>query len=151
MLLPYYCHRSFYHFNLIFENVFVGWCYCQLWLWQILLPYVLWLMLLPLCIVCYWPLIVRWQMLLPFLCGWWKNLILFVCVIGRWLCHGGRWNNHQGWVLFGRCYSHGGWWNCHWSAYFSFSSEMLSRTSSHMCGRWNLPTFLLRDGLLALM
>ena len=35
--------------------------------------------------------------------------------------------------------------------YFSFSSEMLSRTSSHMCGIWNLPTFLLRDGLLALM
>ena len=35
--------------------------------------------------------------------------------------------------------------------YFSFSSKMLSRTSSHMCGRWNLPTFLLSDGLLTLM
>ena len=35
--------------------------------------------------------------------------------------------------------------------YFNFSSEMFNRTSSHMCGRWNLPTFLLRDGLLALM
>ena len=35
--------------------------------------------------------------------------------------------------------------------YFSFSSEMLSRTSSQKCGRWNLHTFLLRDGLLALM
>ena len=35
--------------------------------------------------------------------------------------------------------------------YFRFSSEMLNRTSSQMCGRWNLPTFLFRDGLLALM
>ena len=35
--------------------------------------------------------------------------------------------------------------------YFNFSSEMFNRTSSHMCGRWNLPTFLFRDGLLALM
>ena len=35
--------------------------------------------------------------------------------------------------------------------YFNFSSEMFNRTSSHMCGRWNLPTFLFKDGLLALM
>ena len=35
--------------------------------------------------------------------------------------------------------------------YFNFSSEMFNRTSSHICGRWNLPTFLFRDGLLALM
>ena len=35
--------------------------------------------------------------------------------------------------------------------YFRFSSEMFNRTSSQMCGRWNLPTFLFRDGLLALM
>ena len=34
---------------------------------------------------------------------------------------------------------------------FKFSSEMLSRTSSHMCGRWYLPMFLLRDGLFTLM
>ena len=37
------------------------------------------------------------------------------------------------------------------SIYFKLSSEMLSRTSSHMCGRWYLPMFLLRDGLFALM
>ena len=37
------------------------------------------------------------------------------------------------------------------SIYFNFSSEMLSRTSSQMCGRWYFPMFLLRDGLLALM
>ena len=35
--------------------------------------------------------------------------------------------------------------------YFNFSSEMFNRTSFHMCGRRNLPTFLFRDGLLALM
>ena len=35
--------------------------------------------------------------------------------------------------------------------YFNFSSGVLSRTSSHMCGRWCLPIFLLRDGLLTLM
>ena len=37
------------------------------------------------------------------------------------------------------------------SDYFSLSSGVLSRTSSHMCGRWYLPTFLLRDGLLMFM
>ena len=37
------------------------------------------------------------------------------------------------------------------SIYFKFSSEMLHRTSSQICGRWYLPMFLLRDGLLALM
>ena len=37
-----------------------------------------------------------------------------------------------------------------WS-YFIFSSEMWNRTSSHMCGRWYLPLFLFRDGLLTLM
>ena len=35
--------------------------------------------------------------------------------------------------------------------YFNLSSEMLSRTSSHICGRWYLPTFLFKDGLLTLM
>ena len=37
------------------------------------------------------------------------------------------------------------------SVYFNFSSEVLSRTSSNMQGRWYLPMFLLRDGLLTLM
>ena len=35
--------------------------------------------------------------------------------------------------------------------YFKFTSEMFNRTSSQMCGRWNLPTFLFRDGFLAPM
>ena len=38
-----------------------------------------------------------------------------------------------------------------WSFYFNFSSEVLTRTSSQTCGRWYLPTFLLRDGSLTLM
>ena len=38
-----------------------------------------------------------------------------------------------------------------YQSYFNFSSEVLSRTSSHMCGRWYLPMFLFRDGLLTLM
>ena len=42
-------------------------------------------------------------------------------------------------------------WNSHGSVYFNLSSEVLNRTSSHMCGRWNLPLFLFRDGLLTLM
>ena len=37
------------------------------------------------------------------------------------------------------------------SIYFKCSSEMLSRTSSQMCGRWYLPIFLFRDGLLILI
>ena len=35
--------------------------------------------------------------------------------------------------------------------YFSFNSGDLASTSSQMCGRWNLPMFLLRDGSLILM
>ena len=34
------------------------------------------------------------------------------------------------------------WVNVH----FNLSSGMLYRTSSHICGRWYLPTFLFRDG-----
>ena len=35
--------------------------------------------------------------------------------------------------------------------YFNFNSGDLASTSSQMCGSWNLPMFLLRDGSLALM
>ena len=63
----------------------------------------------------------------------------------------------------GRCYSHcrmlcGGRCYCQWQMekpqgqfYFNLSSEVLTRTSSQTCGRWYLPTFLLRDGSLTLM
>ena len=42
-------------------------------------------------------------------------------------------------------------WKNHKVNYFNFSSEVLNRTSSQTCGRWYLPTFLLRDGSLTLM
>ena len=35
--------------------------------------------------------------------------------------------------------------------YFNFNSGDLASTSSQMCGSWNLPMFLLRDGSLTLM
>ena len=35
--------------------------------------------------------------------------------------------------------------------YFIFSSVVLTRTSSHIWGRWYLPMFLFRDGLLTLI
>ena len=37
------------------------------------------------------------------------------------------------------------------SVQFSLSSEVLNKTSSYICDRWNLPMFLLRDGLLTLI
>ena len=69
-------------------------------------------------------------------------------------------------LMYGRCYCQvadgipPGWrlagviakWQMEWPLYYViFSSGMLNRTSSHICGRWYLPTFLLRDGSLALM
>ena len=51
-----------------------------------------------------------------------------------------------GWQMLwpaGRCYCLG--------QFYNFSSEMLSRTSSQICGRWYLPMFLLRDGSLTLI
>ena len=74
----------------------------------------------------------------------------------------GGWNNYLSMQLrqmlllgwFG-CYSHQGGVvladGIARSAYFNLSSEMLCRTSSHMCGRWYLPIFLLRDGLFTLI
>ena len=69
-------------------------------------------------------------------------------------------------IMCGRCYCQvadgipPGWrladviarWQMEWPLYYViFSSGMSNRTSSHICGRWYLPTFLLRDGSLALM
>ena len=65
-------------------------------------------------------------------------------VIARWLMElplqGGGWQ--MLWPA-GRCYLPG--------QFFNFSSEMLNRTSSHMCGRWYLPIFLFRHGSLTLI
>ena len=65
-------------------------------------------------------------------------------VIARWLMElplqGGVWQ--MLWPA-GRCYLPG--------HFFNFSSEMLNRTSSQMCGRWYLPIFLFWDGSLTLI
>ena len=62
----------------------------------------------------------------------------------------GRWNNHMV-GMEGRPYCLGGRWNGHWVRYVNLSSLLLIRTSSHKWGRWYLPMFLFRDGLLTLI
>ena len=51
--------------------------------------------------------------------------------------------------VFGLLFAVGRWNSL--GSIFNLSSEVLNRTSSHMCSRWNLPTFLFRGGLLTLM
>ena len=66
----------------------------------------------------------------------------------------GRWNSHYKVVVEYQLVDGITRWQMEWpqgQSYFNFSSEVLSRTSSHMCGRWYLPMFLFRDGLLTLM
>ena len=63
----------------------------------------------------------------------------------------GRWNGHHRVGSVGRCYCHVADGIATGSYYFSLSSEVLNRTSSYMWGRWYLPMFLFRDGLLTLM
>ena len=59
--------------------------------------------------------------------------------------NGHCWNGVVSRQMFslGRCYSQ--------RVLFHFSSVMLIRTSSHTWGRWYLPMFLFRDGLLTLI
>ena len=67
------------------------------------------------------------------------NIVVDVkTTFGRCYMPSGRWNSHC-FVTGGRCY-------CLMADFIAtISSEVLNRTSSHMCGRWNLPIFLLRD------
>ena len=132
---------------------------------QMLLPY-FWLMLLPI-LPWYWQMLLSplRLMLLPYII--FVADVIAICIgrcysqlCGR--CYTTCYLNHlqqvcrlmllpvadgiatAGWPYdCGRCYCLG--------SYFNLSSEVLHRTSSHMCGRWNLPMFLLRDGLLTLM
>ena len=105
-------------------------------------------------------------MLSPLLCWLGRCYILFLlyvkdvkphyllcpcCSSWSWLMllPSSRWNCHCR-VVAGRCY-------CQWADgivlinYYNFSSEMLNRTSSQICGRWYLPMFLFRDGSLTLI
>ena len=45
----------------------------------------------------------------------------------------------------------GGRWNSHWVNALVVILMFFCNTSSHMCGRWYLPMFLLRDRSLTLM
>ena len=72
-------------------------------------------------------------------------------VNGWCCCHCGRWNSH--WL---ECFPRQillPWWQMlkPLGHHFSLSSVLLTRTSSHMWGRWYLPMFLFRDELLTLM
>ena len=66
----------------------------------------------------------------------------------------GRWNSHYRVVVKYQLVDVITRWQMEWpqgQSYFNLSSEVLRRTSSHMCGRWYLPMFLFRDGLLTLI
>ena len=130
MLLPVVCGRCYNHI----VYTCLGWCYC-LWLWHMLLPILpqilLWLMLLPRCHICIITTNVD---------------ICMADVIAKWQM---EWPL-QGWSV-GRCYCHVADGIATGSYYLSLSSEVLNRTSSHMWGRWYLPMFLFRDGLLTFM
>ena len=70
---------------------------------------------------------------------------------GTWLMllQSGRWNCHCR-VVAGRCYGQQADVIC-LGQFYNFSSEMLNRASSQICGRWYLPMFLFRDGSLTLI
>ena len=88
----------------------------------------------------------------------WQLMYLFVVadgmatfVTGWCYCHCGRWNGHWLEYFQGRSYHLGGRCYGHWVIIFNFSSVLLTRTSSHVWGRWYLPMFLFGDGLLTLI
>ena len=132
--------------------------------WQMLLP--LWLLLLPLVGMMYHSMAdcychLCWLILLPCLC-----VAVFCgrcyCHYGWWYCHLWEWCDWQ--MLFTRvadgiayqggcvvrCYNHM-WADGIATKYvnlFQLKLWLLNRTLSHMWGRWYLPMFLFRDGLL---
>ena len=94
---------------------------------------------------------------------------MLIYIIWQMLLPGGRWNSHFR-LNVGWCYCHVAdgitttglkcWqmlllmWQmgiATGSVHFNLSSEVLNRTSTHIWGRWYLPMFLFRDGLLTLM
>ena len=67
-------------------------------------------------------------------------------------CHCGKWNSHIGWnVVMEDLITLMADRKATWSIYFNLSSVLFIRTSSHIWGRWYLPIFLFRGGLLTLM
>ena len=115
-------HKGRYY-NLFTEQSGSCYCHCND-MWQMVSH----------SIACYNLVLIKWQMLLPRWQMEWPPEGRFYCAIGRCCCYGGRWNSHLR-VCF----------------YFDLSSEVLNRTSSQMWGRWYLPMYLFRDGLLTLI
>ena len=87
----------------------------------------------------------NWQMLLPVAIG--MATTGFFVNTGRCYLAGDRWII----TTIGRCYYQVADGIATGSDYSKLSSGVLSRTSSHMCGRWYLPILLLRNGFLTLM
>ena len=101
-------------------------------------------------------LLYKWQMLLPFDVvedAEPHTLHVATCYIWQMSLSVADGIATTGWFLvpIGRCYYQVADGIAIGSLYFNFSSEVLSRTSSHICGRWYLPIVLLRDALLTFM
>ena len=142
--------------------------YCILH-WQMLLPSLQWQILLPKKkLMADVIAILAWWMLLPLviiICFISKvaDVLAFICVVDRKttrylqimladvLAMVADGFNHPGWVILADVKAIVADGIITGQHYFNFSSEMFNRTSSQMCGRWNLPVFLFRDTLLALI
>ena len=103
-----------------------------------------------------------WQMLLPYdvvveVKPQRQMLSPLVKQSGRCYCHIlDMWQMvshklHVTTLIYGRCYCQVADGIATRSIYFNLSSEVFIRTSSHLSGRWYLPIFLFRDGLLTLI
>ena len=112
MLLPSYCGRSYCHR--------CGRYYCHFLLWQILLPSILWLMLLPLFFFVTISLYCKVADVVAIICGRWKTTICLYVMLADFIAMVVDGTTTQGGFLFGRCCGHSGRWNYHWSALFQF-------------------------------
>ena len=125
----------------VIATIWIGWCYCHSGGWN----YHIWMGW------CFYPM---QQMEQPHM---WQLISLFIVANGMatlWLADviaivadgmATGWNVFKAYVITlladVKTMGH----------YFNFSSVLLTSTSSHMWGRWYLPMFLFRDGLLTLI
>ena len=159
------------------DSFMFGRCYSQeidviplLFSWQMLWPFVLWQMLLPL--FNYWQIFfvtIYCNYVIGWCCCHAADVITTCCccsyklmadVVAMWqmekplfcvrlmLLPSGRWNSHcRVWASLVDVVPGGQMAGLY---YFSLSSEVLCKTSSHIWGRWYMPMFLFRDGLFTL-
>ena len=152
MLLPQWCGGSFLPLSILCnDSITLADVIANFYLWQILLPSIPCLMLLPLIFFGIISLYCKVADVVAIICGRWKTTIcLYVMLADVIAMVVDQQPPRVGFCLadviamVADGITTG-------QLYFNFSSEMFNRTSSHMCDRWNLPTFLFRDGLLALM